>query len=93
MCLVTKPDIFMPIERTIIDFEIIWKKINHSITEEEEILLSQWLNENPDHQHYLDNAMQYFHEGSSFSDHKEDTAKAWKTLKNKKLKGNQKNSR
>jgi len=76
----------MPIERTIIDFEIIWKKINDSLTVEEEILLSQWLNESPMHQQYLDNAIRYYSLGSVFKDRKAETAKAWKIFKNKELK-------
>ena len=72
--------------RTILDFEIIWKKINHKLTEEEELFLSQWLNESPSHQRYFDKASQYFDEDSNFSGHKTDTEKAWKTLKNKTLK-------
>lgn len=83
----------MPKNTTIIDFEIIWKKINQSLTEEEEILLSQWLNESPAHQRYLDNVMQYYLEDSGFSVNKTETDKAWKTLKNKGLKGYQRNSR
>lgn len=75
----------MPKARTIIDYEIIWKKINHRLTEEEEKFLSQWLNENPLHQRYFDKASQYYQEGSEFNDRKTDTAKAWKTLCNKGL--------
>lgn len=83
----------MPKNPTIIDFEIIWKKINQSLTVEEEILLSQWLNESPAHQRYLENAMKYYLGDSGFSRNKTETDKAWKTLKNKILKGNQRNSR
>lgn len=83
----------MPKERTIIDFEIIWKKINHTLTIDEETLLSQWLNESPLHQQYLDNAIHYYRAGSDFKDKKAETAKAWKTFKNKELKGNQHNTR
>ncbi len=67
-------------ERTIIDFEIIWKKINHSTTEQEERLLSGWLKENPAHQRYMDNAMNYFHEGSIFEDNKTMSENAWKAM-------------
>ena len=77
----------------IIDIEIIWKKINNSITDEEEILLSQWLNESPAHQRYLNKAMQYYREGSGFSGNNAEIKKAWKALKIKKIKGDQRNSR
>jgi ferric-dicitrate binding protein FerR (iron transport regulator) len=67
-------------ERTIIDFEIIWKKINHSITEDEEVLLDSWLKESPAHQRYMDNAMKYYLEGSVFEDTKTVSEKAWEAL-------------
>jgi len=73
-------------ERVIIDFEIIWKKINQSLTEEEEILLSQWLNESPSHKRYFDKAVQYYLEGSGFDENMSDTENSWKSLKNKGLK-------
>jgi transmembrane sensor len=72
--------------RTILDFEIIWKKINHKLTEEEEFFLSQWLNESPSHQQYFDKASHYFDKGSDFTGHKTETEQAWKILKNKALK-------
>jgi hypothetical protein len=67
-------------ERTIIDFEIIWKKINHSLTKDEEILISGWLSESQEHQRYMDNAMKYYLEGSAFVDNKTESEKAWKAL-------------
>jgi len=83
----------MPKDRVIIDFEIIWKKINQSLTEEEEILLSQWLNESASHRRYFDKAMRYYLEGPGFNEGKSDTEKAWEALKGKGLKVNQNNSR
>ena len=83
----------MPIERTIIDLEIIWKKINHSITSEEEMFLAQWLKESPDNQQYFDNALRHYQDGSVFGLSKAETDKAWETLKKKGLKGNQRNFR
>lgn len=76
----------MPIDRTIFDFEIIWKKINHTLTDEEDKFLSQWLNESPSHQRYFEKAVRYYQEGSDFSDSNAETEKAWKTLKNNRLK-------
>jgi len=78
----------MPTDRTIIDFEIIWKKINSTLTEEEEFLLSQWINESPEHRTYFDNAIKYHREGSSFNVNKAETENAWKALKIKKIIGN-----
>jgi transmembrane sensor len=74
-------------DRTIIDFEFIWKKINHKLTVEEDKFLSQWLDESPSHQCYFDKATRYYMEGSGFDGTKTETDKAWKALKNRGLKG------
>ena len=76
----------MPKDQTIIDFEFIWKNINHTLTEREEIFLFQWLNESPSHQLYFDKATRYYLEGSVFNGNKTETEKAWKALKNRRLK-------
>src|ERR1035437_4358595 len=83
----------MPKDRVLIDFEIIWKKINNSLTEDEELLLSQWLNESDSHRSYFDKAVRYYLEGSGFNEVKSDMEKAWKALINKGLNVNQKNLR
>lgn len=83
----------MPKDQTIIDFEFIWKKINHTLTEKEEIFLSQWLNENPSHQLYFDKATRYYQEGSVFNGNNTETDKAWNALKNNGLKGGYNKSR
>ena len=72
--------------RTILDFEIIWKKMNHKLTEEEELFLSQWLNESPSHQQYFDKVRRYSDESSDFTRPETDTEQAWKVFKNKALK-------
>lgn len=73
-------------EPTIFDFELIWKKINHTLTVEEEQLLAQWLNENPSHERYLKKALRFYREGSEFSENNCNMLQAWKSLKNKGLK-------
>lgn len=83
----------MPNDQLIIDYDLIWKKINSSLTVEEEILLSQWLNESPLHQQSLDKAIHYALEGSSCPDDKAETAQVWKTLRYKGLNGNRISSR
>lgn len=83
----------MPNDQTIIDFEFIWKKINHTLTEKEEIFLAQWLNENPSHQLYFDKATRYYLEGSVFNGNNTETDKAWNTLKSKGLRGSYHKSR
>jgi transmembrane sensor len=83
----------MPKDRAIIDFEIIWKKINHCLTEEEELSLSKWLNESPVRQKYMDNVMKYYLEGSGFDGAKAETEKAWKVFNAKKIKSRHTNLR
>jgi len=80
-------------DHTIIDYKIIWKKVNFSLTNEEEILLTQWLNESPLHQQYLDKAMRYALEGSGCPDNKAETDEVWNSLRNKGLNGNRISSR
>ncbi len=75
----------MPKDQTIIDFEIIWKKINHTLTEKEELFISQWLNESPLHQQYMDKALHYYRHGSDFTDPETATNQAWEALNHKSL--------
>ena len=75
-------------QQTIIDFEIIWRKINSSITTDEEQLLTSWLEESPAHQEYLHKAMRYYHEGSRPNISRSETEKAWRKLKRKGIKTN-----
>ncbi|MCK9639320.1 MAG: DUF4974 domain-containing protein [Prolixibacteraceae bacterium] len=70
----------MPKEHSIIDFEIIWKKINGNLIVQEELFLSKWLDESPLHRQFYDNAIHYYQEGSNFSDAKLETEKAWESL-------------
>ena len=76
----------MPKVQTIIDFEIIWKKINGSLTSDEEGLLSRWLDEDPAHLKYLEKALRHYHEGLKPGFNKAETEKAWRKLKNRSLK-------
>lgn len=83
----------MPTEHTIIDFEIIWKKINGNLVAEEELFFSKWMDESPLHRHYYDNTLRYYREGSSFSDAKKETEKAWESLQRKINKASRSRSR
>lgn len=71
----------MPKERTIIDYELIWKKIHQSLTDEEELLLQRWLNESDSHQHYFDETIRYYHKDSDCDEDESDTRAAWEELK------------
>lgn len=83
----------MPKERVIIDFEIIWQKINHSLTEDEEILLAKWLEESSEHQHYFNEAKRYYNEGSSFNKNNIATREIWNSFINKKNNGHRREYR
>jgi len=69
-----------------IDFEIIWKKINHTLSKEEKIELLQWLEDDPSHQEYLEHATDYYQHGSGFRNVEEEKAVIWNTIKNNQLK-------
>ena len=75
-------------ELAIIDFEIIWKKINNSLTMDEEIELSRWLAESPSHQQYLNRAIRHYRTGSRPGIGKAETEKAWRNFKRKGFKTN-----
>ncbi len=66
--------------RTTIDFEILWKKINKSLTKEEEHLFDQWIGENEDHQLYFEKALKYFSEGSGSDTNMPDVEAEWQKL-------------
>ncbi len=66
--------------RNIIDFEIIWKKINKAISEEEELYLNKWLSESPKHQRFFKSAEQYYEKGSQFENIPVELKKSWKIV-------------
>jgi transmembrane sensor len=69
--------------KTNIDIELVWKKINQSITDEEEQLLEQWLKERADHRRYMDRAKHFFTNGSDFPKSNNDTEMAWNKVESK----------
>lgn len=66
-----------------IDFEIIWKKIHGQITDDEEILLSQWLNKSTSHRKYYENAIRYYSSGTQFTNSAAELKKALKKINHK----------
>lgn len=66
-----------------IDFEIIWKKIHGQTTEDEEILLSQWLNKSTSHRKYYENAIRYYSSGTQFTNSAAELKKALKKINHK----------
>lgn len=73
----------MPKERSLIDFKLIWGKINHTLSAEEDIFLSKWLDESYLHQQYFDNAERFYKQGSSFIDTKSETERVWREIQGK----------
>lgn len=66
-----------------LDFEIIWKKINTRLSEEEEILFNRWLSDSPLHQKYFANAGEYFAKGTRFNQSPAELRKALKDIQRK----------
>lgn len=66
-----------------IDFEIIWKKIHGQTTDDEEILLSQWLNKSTSHRKYYENALRYYSSGTQFTNTAAELQKALKKINRK----------
>ncbi|MEI7829591.1 MAG: FecR domain-containing protein [Prolixibacteraceae bacterium] len=79
----------MPKERSLIDFKLIWGKINHTLSAKEDIFLSKWLDESNLHQQYFDRAKRFYNQGSSFIDTKAETERAWREMQGKLNQGNQ----
>lgn len=78
----------MPKTVTIIDFEIIWNQIHHTISDEEQKLLDQWLEESVEHRKFYDSVKRFYADGSSFKNETEDIDRAWKDFTRKtKLQG------
>ena len=70
-------------QRTIIDFTIIWKKIHRVMTsDEEDKLLQNWLEEDPEHLEFYEQVLRFYAEGSHFRDN-EGLKKAWKNVQRK----------
>jgi transmembrane sensor len=60
-----------------IDFEIIWKKIHTSLSEEEEELFKSWLEENSTHREFVNKVSRYYNEGSGFKKNPAEVKKSW----------------
>ncbi len=70
---------------TIIDFKIIWNKIHHTITDEEQKLLDQWLDEDYAHKKFFDSVKQFYLSGTSFDNNEKETIKAWEKVMSKTI--------
>lgn len=63
-----------------IDFELIQKKLNNSITEQEELTFQQWLKEDESNLEYYQKAIFYFEKGSAFDEQPPNVNKAWEAI-------------
>lgn len=72
-------------QRNIIDFAIIWRTIHQeAIPDQENKLLQNWLEEDPEHLEFYEQARRFYAEGSHFGD-QEGLKKAWKSVRQRTL--------
>ena len=83
MCHSTESVLIMPKTFTIIDFEIIWNKIHHTVSDKEQKLLDQWLEESVSHRKFYESVKRFYADGSVFENNKEDIDQAWKNFRRK----------
>lgn len=65
-----------------ISSDIIWKKINNTLSQEEEAEFSKWIKEK-DHQLYYERALRYFKNDSNFKNDEIDIESKWENFDNK----------
>ncbi|AWW29707.1 hypothetical protein DN752_05975 [Echinicola strongylocentroti] len=65
------------------DFSIVWKKLNGSLTEKEEEQLRSWRALSADHENYYQKAKQFYANGSKWPLDKSHEEEAWKALQKK----------
>lgn len=63
-----------------IDFEIIWKKIHHQTTPEEDILLEKWMNGKSSRRKYYEDAIRYYSDGSQMANSPEELKMALENI-------------
>ena len=66
-----------------IDFELIWKKIHHQTTEEEDILLQRWLDLDNSHRKYFRDALSFYSNGTQFVNSPDELKEALKKIHRK----------
>ncbi len=72
-------------QRNMIDFAVIWRKIHQeTIPDQENKLLQNWLEEDPGHLEFYEQAQRFYTEGTRFRDH-EELKKAWKSVRQRTL--------
>ena len=63
-----------------IDFELLWRKIHSHLTDEEEILLNEWLSEDISHRKYFYDVQRYYTNGTQFTNSATELKKALKNI-------------
>lgn len=66
--------------KQIIDFEILQKKINNTISVEEDLIFKNWLEDDQANLTYFENAQKYYQDGSHFDQNSIDNEKAWSNV-------------
>ncbi len=66
-----------------IDFELIWRKLNASLTSREEQYLERWINQDPRHEEYFHKVLYYYKENKVVNAKQIDSNVAWKVLEGK----------
>jgi hypothetical protein len=62
--------------------DIIWKKINNTLSKEEEVEFSKWI-EKKEHQLYYNKALKYFKNGSDFNNDKINIESKWENFESR----------
>lgn len=65
-----------------INSDIIWKKINNTLSKEEEVEFSKWI-EKKEHQLYYEKALQYFKNGSNFKNDEINIELKWENIESR----------
>ncbi len=60
-----------------IDISLIWRKLNDSLTNEEEMLLESWLQSNPQHKDYFKRAKAYYKDGEVLNEKEFNVQQMW----------------
>lgn len=61
-----------------IDFELLWRKCNATLTESEEVTFKQWLSSSPNHKEYFNKVHFYYKKGKVYNKKSFDIPMAWR---------------
>ncbi|MEN8250912.1 MAG: hypothetical protein ABFS32_18410 [Bacteroidota bacterium] len=67
----------------VVDFEIIWKKINCSLSPDEEKTLAKWLKGDKNRQEFFNKAVEFYKDSSEKNADLSTTQKGWEKISEK----------